>query len=179
MAAVQQPKPKRQRRPLWLKVARLVDPDTGESVGAFVPAHHSDSDAMRARKFKVGEVVRGEFVRRRNPMHYRKAHALARLVAENVDGFEVQVAAKDWHAVLKKLQLDSGVACEDETIEVTGIGKLLRRVPRSLNFEDMDQSEFEPVYAGLVDHIIRTHWPEMSPEAIEQQAEMLAKDGHR
>jgi hypothetical protein len=161
------------RRPMWVRVMRLVDPSTGEEVGAFIPAHHSDASEMRARQLRVGDVLRADFKKRRNPMFFRLAHALARHVAENNDGFEVEVAAEDWHKVLKRLQREAGICCEEQEIELPGFGKLVVKVAESLSFDTMDEIEFDRVFRGLADHICRTYWPQSTPEAIEEQARMI------
>jgi len=166
-------KPKAARRPMWVKVRRLADPETGELIGAFIPAHHSDASEMRARKLAVGDVLRADFRKRRNPRFFRLAHALARHVAENNDGFEVECAAEDWHKVLKRLQREAGICCEEQEIEIPGIGKLVAKFAASLAFDELDETEWLRVWNGLVDHVQRTYWPSMRTEDIEHQVLMI------
>ena len=42
---------KRARRPVYLMVRKLVDPKTGEEIGALVPANQIDARLLRERKF--------------------------------------------------------------------------------------------------------------------------------
>lgn len=162
------------KRPMWVKVRKLVDPETGELIGALVPAHHSDASEMRARKMHTGDVLRIDPKKRRNPKFFRLAHALARHVAENVDGFETEVAAEDWHKALKRLQRESGIGCEEQQIEIPGVGTLVAKVAQSLSFDSMDEGDFNRVFRGLAEHVCRTYWPHLTAEAIEEQARMIA-----
>ena len=84
-------KAKRARRPIYLLVRKLVDPETGELVGALVPANMIDQRLLRERKFNVGREVRAELKQSRNPAFHRLAHALGHLLVDNVDGFEALV----------------------------------------------------------------------------------------
>lgn len=169
------PRPaKTPKRPMWVRVTELIDPANGELIGAFIPAHHSDASEMRARKLSRGTILRADFKKRRNAQFFRLAHALARHVAENNDGFEIECAAEDWHKVLKRLQRESGVACEEQDVDVPGIGKLVVRVAESLSFDTMDETEFDRVFRGLAEHVCRKYWPQSTPEAIEEQARMIA-----
>ena len=49
---------KRARRPVYLVVRKLMDPDTGEVIGALVPAHPIDQRLLKERKFHVNREVR-------------------------------------------------------------------------------------------------------------------------
>jgi hypothetical protein len=59
-AAAKKIRAKRARRPIYLVVRKLVDPDTGELVGALVPANDVDARLMRERKFHVNREVRAD-----------------------------------------------------------------------------------------------------------------------
>jgi len=43
----------RARRPVYLLVRKLMDPATGEEIGALVPAHDVDARLLRERKFHM------------------------------------------------------------------------------------------------------------------------------
>ena len=80
----QRKKAKRASRPVYLVVRKLVDPDTGELIGALVPAHPIDARLMRDRKFHVNREVRAELKQRRNVKFHRLAHAVGQLLVEHV-----------------------------------------------------------------------------------------------
>ena len=86
--------------------------------GALVPAHDAAREALRARGFKVGDVLLADLTKPRNPGFHRLAHAIGRLVAENVTAFYTMPA----HDALKRLQAESGIECEARTVDLPGFG---------------------------------------------------------
>ena len=64
-------------RDIYYTVRKLMDPETGELIGALVPDHPVDRRSMRERKFHVGKQLRGAMRQARNPKFYRKAHVLS------------------------------------------------------------------------------------------------------
>lgn len=151
--AAERKRAKRARRPIYVIVRRLVDPDTGEAVGAMVPASAMDQRLMRERKFNVGREIRAELKQSRNPQFHRLAHALGALLVDNLDGFE----GTDSHAALKRVQAESGVCCERDkfVLDLGSLGRheVERCVPRSIAFDEMDESEFGKFFSGVCDWI--------------------------
>lgn len=137
--------------------------------GGFIPADQSTVARLRERRFSSGDIVFAEFRKPRNPKFHRLAHALGRLVAENIEQFE----GMDPHRVLKRLQIEANVGCDEMAIYVPGVGKCLHLAPRSLSYESMDQGEFHEVIRGFCRHIAQTYWPDLSPEQIEQMAGVM------
>jgi hypothetical protein len=174
MTAVRtKPKAKqRPRRPVYLRCMRLVDPETGESVGAWIPLSKWDARALRDRKYTVGTEVRAEFKKPRNFKFLRLAHAMAAMVVEQIDSF----AGLSNHDALKRLQSESGAACEVVEYDIPNVGKLTRNEPRSLAFDEMEEGEFSEVMQTIYRHIQRKYWPEIEPETIEEMVTMYEKD---
>ena len=166
-------KPKRPSRPIYFTVRRMVDVETGESIGCLVPSTGWDRRAMRDRKYHVGSELRAELKKPRNPVTHRMLHALAKLVADNVEGFDDPEA----HAVVKRLQRESGICCETVETEIPGLGTLAIKQARSLAFDDFDEGEFTEFFRGICAHVSRTYWPSMAPEAIEEQVAIMEKIG--
>lgn len=135
-------------RDIRVTVMRVVIPSTGEEVGALVPDHAVDRRSMRERKFHVGKQLRATLRQDRNPRFWGKAHVLGGWLANNVEAF----AGLDMHAALKRLQERSGVGCEEEAFTIDlgslGVHRGTRTVPRSLNFDDMDEGEFNLLWDG-------------------------------
>lgn len=77
--------------------------------GGFQPADASTVSRLRARKMNVGELVFAELKRPRNPGFHRLAHALGTLFVQNIEALD----ALDSHTVLKRLQLESGIGCDE------------------------------------------------------------------
>lgn len=132
-------------RDIRMTVMRVVLPETGEVIGALVPDHDIDRRSMKERKLYVGKMVRATLREDRNPMFWRKAHVLGGWLANNVEMFE----GLDMHVALKRLQEKSGIGVEVEEFQVPEIGlKGTRTVAASLNFSDMDETEFTTLWDG-------------------------------
>lgn len=140
--------------------------------GGFQPADQTTLARLRDKKFHTGDIVFVEFRKPRNPGFHRLAHALGRLLAENIEQFE----GMDAHRVLKRLQIEANVGCEETAIYVPGVGMCMHRTPLSLSFESMDEGEFHEVITGFCRHIAKTYWPALSPEQIEQMASVMVGD---
>lgn len=111
-----------------------------------------------------------EFKKPRNPKFHRLVHAFGEILVQNIEAFE----AMNSHSVLKRLQIEAAVGCDEIAVIFPGIGPCTYRIPRSLSFESMDESEFSEVFEGFCRHVSKTYWPSMTPEAIEQLALMQA-----
>lgn len=147
-SSLKKAKAKLRRRPIQLTVMRLMVPETGELVPAFVPSHPIDRRIARERKFHVGMQLRGELKQSRNPGFYRLAHVLGAFLADHFEEFEGLNA----HDALKRLQELSGVGVEEEefTIDLGSLGthRGKRTVAESLNFDDMDEGRFRELWDG-------------------------------
>lgn len=135
-------------RDIRVTVMRMIHPDTGELLGCLVPDHAVDRRSMKERKFHVGKQLRASLRQDRNPGFWRKAHLLGGWLADNVEAY----SGLDQHAALKKLQEASGIGCDEETYSLDlgayGLHTGTRRVPRSLNFDDMDEGEWNLLWDG-------------------------------
>lgn len=142
-------KAKRARRPVYLVVRKLVDPDTGELVGALVPANGIDARLLRERKFSTGREVRAELKQPRNPAFHRLAHAIGHLLVDNVEEFR----DLDGHGALKAVQTRSGVCCEPLEIDLGTLGKVTAQIARSLAFDEMSEDQFRLFFDGVTAYI--------------------------
>lgn len=140
--------------------------------GGFDVADAVTASRLRARSYSVGDLVFVEIKKPRNPRFHALAHQLGTLCAQNLDAFEGMEA----HDVLKRLQVESGVGCDEMAIRAPGLGMLLHRIPRSLSYESMDEGEFREVMRGLCRHIAATYWPSCTPEQVEQMAGCMVQE---
>ena len=140
---------KRARRPIYMVVRRLVDPVTGEEIGALVPAHDVDARLLRERKFHMGREVRAELKQPRNPAFHRLVHAIGNLLVDNVEEFR----DSDAHAAIKVIQAKTGVCCEPMEIDLGSLGRVTAQVPRSLAFDEMAEDEFHHLFEAIVAYI--------------------------
>ena len=141
------------------------------------PAGLEIADTFSAARFKTkglhaGDLVFAEIRKPRNPGYHRLAHALGQIVADNLDEF----ADMDAHGVLKRVQLEADIACDQMAINFPGLGPCSYRLPRSLSFESLDQTQFEAVYGAMCRHIAERYWPSLTSERVAEMAEMMSHD---
>lgn len=163
----------RPRRPIYLRVRKVIDAETGEHMGALVPLTKWDARAMRDRKMHVNVELRAELKQRRNVRFHRLSHALGAMLVEQVEDF----AELSAHDALKRLQRECGVCCDEMAMTIdlgAGIGKVNVpvKVPRSIAFDECDESEFSELMNAIYRHVSKTYWPDMTPEAVEEMVLM-------
>lgn len=153
-AAAEIKKKRKKKQPLVHgEVRKVMDVATGEILAAIVPMHPEDRAALRGRKLKYGDTVAMEIKSPRDVVQWRKAHVLGRFCVEQIEGFE----NLDPHAAVKRLQEEGDIECEHETFDLGSLGKVSRKVARSLSFDSMPEEVFRGVYAKLCDYLGRTY----------------------
>ena len=157
-----QPKPKRRREKVMLRVIK----------GGLAPADAYTQGQLRERGYKVGDIVAAEITKPRNQGFHRLAHKIGALCAANIEDFGGMSA----HAVLKRLQIEARIGCDEIGIKVPGYGYMIQFIPRSLSFESMSEEEFQGVVKGFCRHIAGQYWPGMQPESIEHMAEAMVNE---
>ena len=136
--------------------------------GCLRPADGLSQERLRERGYHVGDVVFATLVKPRSPGFHRLAHALGRLVAENIEDFEGMSA----HAVIKRCQLESGLGCEEIAYRVNGMS-VIQRIPMSMSFESMEEGEFREVFSGICRHIGKTYWGGLSADEVQAMIELM------
>lgn len=139
--------------------------------GALVPADDMAASRLRAKGYHLNDVVFAEIKKPRNPKFHRLAHRIGMLVAENIDVF----TGMSPHDVLKRLQWEGNIGCEEVVVQGANGDIRLIRWPQSLSFESMDQGEFKEVVAAFCRHIAETYWPDLEPEQIEDMADSMVE----
>lgn len=182
------------------RVALIWQPVNGRMVA--IAADDLSRQRLKDKGYRAGDVCFAEMVKPRNPRFHRLIHAFGKLVAENIDDFH----GMDAHRVLKRIQLESGIGCEDVQIKFSGFwdqvidwvvkqsGESVRpalvmirdicggdklidaRIPQSLAFESMDEGEFREVARGMCRHIAERYWPECTPEEVAEMAELSVQE---
>lgn len=172
MTAAPAKKRKPPRRPVYFEVRRVIDKQTGEERLGLLAAYSADRDLMRQRKYRAGDLVRAELAKPRNSKFHRLVHALGTLIAEHIEGFE----GMDAHAVIKRMQRETGLYCEDQDIEIPGFGRLVVKVAQSIAYDKMDDSDFKALWSGICRHICATYWPGMDQEAIDGMIGLMPEE---
>lgn len=160
---------KKPSRPIYFVIRRLVDPHTGEEVGALVPRHQIDRRLMRERAYRIGDDLRADLKKPRNVKFHRMVHALGGILADHIEDFH----GMDCHAVIKRLQRESGICCEEQEVDIPGVGKLVIKVAMSLSFDDMDEGAFYQLWQGICRHIAAKYWPDFTEEQISSMVDLM------
>ena len=156
------PKPKRKPEKLMLRVVK----------GGLQPADNYTVERLRARGFKVGDLVASVLTKPRNPKFHRLVHAFGKVITENLEPF----TGMDAHSVLKRLQVEGNIGCDEIGIVFPGVGPCTYRIPQSLSFESMDEGRFKEVFSQFCQYVIREYWPGMTEEQIEQMATLISNE---
>jgi len=82
----------------------------------------------------------------------------------------------DAHKVLKRLQIEGNIECDEVAYRIPDYGMIVQKIPRSLSFASMDQDDFKDCFKAMCRHICDRYWPELGPDEIEQQAELMVQE---
>ena len=137
--------------------------------GNFYPADACAQSKLRERGYRVGDLVVVDVCKPRNPKFNSLVHKLGMLCVENIPAF----AGMDAHRCIKRLQLEGKVACEEIGYMIPGYGMAIQFIPRSLSFESLDEAEFKQAAIGICRTISDRYWPDLSPEKIQEMAEIM------
>ena len=186
---------KRKPEPVYLRVIQ----------GGFAPADGYAQTQLRNKKFKIGDVVRCDVRKLRNPKFNRLVHRIGQLCVKNLEQFKNM----DPHSAIKRLQLESNAGCEEITIslnsgwsvgneilrsalillkdfffmlaknagiEIRENGTVTLRIPRSISYESMGQEEYEEVALIICRHISEAYWSDLGPDQIAEMAESMVDE---
>jgi hypothetical protein len=156
---------RRTPEPVCLRVTQVQH--NGQPILALVAATASDRDTLKAKRLREGDKAFATIKKPRNPGFHRLAHAIGRLVVENIEGFEPLTP----HRALKRLQIESGAACEEVRID----GGYVCKVPMSLSYDSMDEGEFQQAVKEICAWISRRYWTSLTPEQIEAMADAMVE----
>lgn len=144
-----------------------------DGVGAFIPDGPIARNECRDRKFRVGQKVLVSFHKLRNWGTDKHAHNIGKLLRNNLDAFS---GYHNNHDVLKFLQIEGNIACD----QIGGTDKdgndIIYKIPRSLRHEEMDEDEILQVINKMYQFVSERYWPEMTPEAVQEMAEMFGDE---
>lgn len=146
-------KGKRKREPIYMRVEK----------GRLEPASAYYAELLRARKFSIGDVVRVEVTKPRNPRHHRLVFGLLHKVAERLE--------MTTDALLTLVKIRMGLV--DTIVEMEGDRVRTYYVPQSVDFENMDQGAFAIFHRDLSRLIARTWLPNFTPEQVAALGEMM------
>lgn len=145
--------------------------------GGMQPADGFAQERLRARGYKIGDLVSITVKKTRKPWYHRMAHKLCGVVGVNVERFAPFVSPTtgkaDAHKVLKCIQWEADICCDHMAMMVPNVGMVQVRIPESISFESMEQGEFEEVYNSICQWVSTNYWPDLKPEQIEQMVSFM------
>lgn len=137
--------------------------------GCLIAADNQARALLAQRKYKEGDIVLADVKKPRSVRFNRFAHNIGTVVKENVAGFELM----DAHKVLKRLQLESGVACDEIGIVMPNIGHLIQKIPRSFSFDEMGEEEYRESMRLICDYVADRYMPACTGEQVARLVECM------
>lgn len=130
--------------------------------GGLVPADAYAESQLRAKNYKIGDVIGAELKKLNNPKFNRLLHRIGQLCAANIEAFH----GMDAHQVLKRLQWEANIWCEEMGVVVPGVGLAMMRFPLSMSFEEMDDGARHEAARSFCRYISEKYWPDLDEEQI-------------
>ena len=115
--------------------------------GLLAPADAEAAEVVR--KWKIGASYSLTYAPARNPKFHRLVFAVAQSVVENAPGGSYW-SGKDAYSFIKAVELTHGFT--DEMMDCNGEVHL---IPRSIAFENMDETEFKKIFDPLIKEAAR------------------------
>lgn len=152
-------KPKRNPEKIYLRVVG----------GKLQPADAYAEIRMKDLGYKDGDVVKAQLSKLRKIGTNKNAHKIALLLMENSDEFS---RYSDPHAVLKRIQIESGAACEEIMIKQSGMS-IIYRYPLSFSFDSLGEEYFIQAIKTMCAHIAENYWNGMTGDQINEMSERM------
>jgi hypothetical protein len=140
--------------------------------GGFEPADGFTTKRLKERGYHVGDLLLADLTKARNPGFHRLAHRVGGLCKKNIESFSNLTE----HESIKRLQWESGIACDEMSANVPNVGMVPIKIPKSIAFDRMDEGEFQETMKGLCRHICETYWPDLTEEQVQEMAETMPED---
>jgi len=131
-----------------------------KGLGHLTPVDATGEDALR--KLKFGDVVTVEVKKPRNGKHHRLYWALVSMVWENQERY---ATAEELHEALK---VSAGICTQVELPS----GQVVK-IPGSIAFDKMDQTEFGQFYDRICDLIAAHFLPGVTSEELKAEVETM------
>lgn len=140
--------------------------------GGLVPADSFAQTQLKNKKLKLDDLVGAVITKLRNPKFNRLVHRIGQLCAANIEAF----SGLDAHVVIKRLQIEGRIACDEIGVMVQGYGMVIQFIPRSMSFESMDEAEYHDCAKQICRLIAERYWKGLEPEQIENMANCMVEE---
>jgi len=142
------------------------------SNNGLLPADSWAASQLQEKRFHNGDIVSAQLWKLNNPGFHRLIHRIGQLCASNIEAFD----GMDAHRVIKRIQLEANICCDEIAGVLPGTGAVTWRIPQSISFDSMDDSERHELAAAMCRHIATRYWQTLNAEQIEQMAESFVND---
>jgi len=142
------------------------------SNNGLLPADSWAASQLQEKRFHNGDIVAAQLWKLNNPGFHRLIHRIGQLCASNIEAFE----GMDAHRVIKRIQLEGNICCEEIAGVLPGTGAVTWRIPQSISFDSMDDSERHELAISMCRHVAARYWNTLTAEQIEQMAESFVND---
>lgn len=141
--------------------------------GTLIPADKWAEQEFNKKRIKHGDIVGVLISKLRSKGLNRLTHKIGALCVQNIEEFRYT----DAHGAIKRLQIEGNIACDEIGVCLPGVGMVLYRIPRSISFDSMDESEFHKVSLMICELICNRYWKGMEPLQIENMARYMIEPG--
>ena len=138
----------------------------------FAPADNYAHKLLQMKKICNGDIIAANISKLRTLGSNKNAHKIAIMCHDNIETFSNYT---DYHEVLKRLQIESGAACEEIGVNLNGMWCTVR-YPLSFSFDSLGESEFLAAVKTICRYISEKYWPSMTAEQIEEMAERFVNE---
>lgn len=154
-------KPMAKRKPekIQLKVVK----------GGLIPADAYAEQRLREKKYRVGDILAAVLTKSRSYGTHKHAHNIATLCVRNIEEFSGYANA---HEALKRLQIESGAACDEIGVKIGGEWQAYR-IPRNFSFDSIEEGEFNEAVKVICRYICSEYWQDMEPWQVEAMADLM------
>lgn len=131
--------------------------------------HPNHTDALKY--IGIGQYVKVKITKSRNPHFHNKYWALI----NELDSIEaIHEHFKSQNDIHSRLKIDAG-HCTTTKIEAEGM-IVYHHIPKSINFDAMDETEFNEFYQKAINVILQKWLPEFVPQQLDQYADYFARN---
>jgi len=138
--------------------------------GQVIPADPATVEAWN--KIKLGEVVRADFKRARNPKFHRKYFALLNLAFDHWNPELPEIHGMKAEKSFEQFRKDLTILAGYYTVSVRLNGEA-RVEAKSISFASMDEAEFEKLYSATIDVILKRVMQWADREEIERLVDQI------
>ena len=119
--------------------------------GGLKPADNWAASNFEKKGYKQGDIVSVDVRKVRNRRFNAFVHVFGDACIKNIPSF---AEIEDAHKAIKRLQLESGIECDEMAINLDGFGMVVVKQARSFAFDRMGEEDFKAAAQGISDYAV-------------------------